>query len=322
MAEKKIITVFGATGSQGGGLARAILADPGGEFAVRAVTRNPDADRAKALERLGAEVVRADMDDPGTLGPALEGAYGAYLVTNFWEHMSAEREKAQAAALATATGHAALQHAVWSTLEDTRECIPLDDDRMPTLQGSYKVPHFDCKAEADHYFTDAGAPTTFLRTTFYWENLLGAFAPQRGEDGTLQIIFPMGGHRLSGIAVDDIGRTALAVFKRGTDLIGATVSIAGEHLRLADMAAALTEAVGEPVTYRPPTPDAFRALGFPGADEGGNMFQYYADCEERFTAARDLEAVRELNPELQTFATWLAAHRDALRAAWRGSDSD
>ncbi|MFC9324041.1 NmrA/HSCARG family protein [Kitasatospora sp. NPDC057015] len=316
MAEKKIITVFGATGSQGGGLVRAILADPDGEFAVRAVTRNPDSDRAKALERLGAEVVRADMDDADTLGPALAGAYGAYLVTDFWEHMSAEREKAQAAALATAVGHAGVQHAVWSTLEDTRECIPLDDDRMPTLQGSYKVPHFDGKAEADHYFTDAGAPTTFLRTTFYWENLLGAFAPQRGEDGVIRITFPMGDHRLSGIAVEDIGKTALAVFKRGTDLIGATVSIAGEHLRLADMAAALTEAVGEPVTYLPPTPDAFRAFGFPGADEAGNMFQYYADCEERFTGARDLAEARELNPELQTFATWLAAHRDELRAAW------
>ncbi|KQV17474.1 MULTISPECIES: NmrA/HSCARG family protein [unclassified Kitasatospora] len=316
MAEKKIITVFGATGAQGGALARAILADPDGEFAVRAVTRRPDSDRARELAGLGAEVVRADMDDASTLGPVFEGAYGAFLVTNFWEHLSAEREKAQAAALARAAGHAGVQHAVWSTLEDTRECIPLDDDRMPTLQGSYKVPHFDGKAEADHYFTDAGAPTTFLRTTFYWENLLSAFAPQRSEDGALQLSFPMGSSRLSGIAVEDIGKTALAVLKRGTDLIGATVSIAGEHLRLADMAAAITEAVGEPVQYLPLTPDAFRALGFPGADEAGNMFQYYADCEERFTAARDLEAVRELNPELQDFGTWLAAHRDALRTAW------
>ncbi|BFV56465.1 NmrA/HSCARG family protein [Kitasatospora sp. CMC57] len=316
MTEKKIITVFGATGSQGGALVRAILADPDGEFAVRAVTRRPDSDKARELAGLGAEVVQADMDDETTLGPVLEGAYGAYLVTNFWEHMSAEREKAQAAALARATGHAGVQHAIWSTLEDTRDCIPLDDDRMPTLQGSYKVPHFDGKAEADHYFTDAGAPTTYLRSTFYWENLLSAFAPQRGEDGALQLSFPLGDKRLSGIAVEDIGKTALAVFKRGTDLIGATVSIAGEHLTFADMAAALTEAVGEPVQYLPLSPDAFRALGFPGADEAGNMFQYYAECEERFIAARDLRAVRELNPELQDFATWLAAHGDALRAAW------
>ncbi|MET9961770.1 NmrA/HSCARG family protein [Streptomyces sp. NPDC006326] len=306
---RRIITVFGATGQQGGALARAVLEDKDGGFSVRAVTRTPDSDRARELERLGAEVVRADMDDEASLGPALEGAYGAFLVTNFWEDMSAAHEKAQAAALATAAGHAGVQHAIWSTLDDTRECIPLDDDRMPTLQGSYKVPHFDAKAEADRFFTDAGVPTTFLRATFYWENLLGAFGPQRGEDGAFELVYPMGDSRLAGIAVDDIGRIALAVFRGGTDFIGATVSIAGEHLPVAEMAAAMTEALGEPVRYRPLPPDAFRGLGFPGADEAGNMFQYYADCERIFTAARDLDALRALHPGLQDFRTWLAAHR-------------
>ncbi|WP_441247563.1 NmrA/HSCARG family protein [Kitasatospora sp. McL0602] len=313
---KKIITVFGATGSQGGALARAILADEAADFTVRAVTRTPDSETAKELEQRGAEVVRADLDDPSSLGPAFAGAYGAYLVTNFWEHMSAEREKAQAAALAQAAGHAGIQHAIWSTLEDTRECIPLDDPRMPTLQGNYNVPHFDAKAEADHYFADAAVPTTFLRSTFYWENLLGMFSPTRDPDGALLLTIPMGTSRLSGIAVDDIGKTALAILRRGTDLIGATVSIAGEHLRVADMAVAITEATGIPMKYLPMSPDAFRMLDFPGAEEAGNMFQYYADCEDHFTSARDLEAVRDLNPELQSFAAWLATHRDQLSAAW------
>lgn len=315
MAEKKTITVFGATGSQGGGLVRAILADPGSEFAVRAVTRRADSPQAGELARLGAEVVQADMDDEASLAPAFEHAYGAFLVTNFWEHMSAEREKAQALALARAASHAGVQHAIWSTLEDTRTCIPLEDPRMPTLQERYKVPHFDGKAEADHYFAEEGVPTTFLRTTFFWENLLTTFAPRRGEDGVLELVFPMGDSRLSGIAVADVGRTALAVFKRDTDLIAATVSIAGEHLTVADMAAALTGTLGETVRYRPLSADAFRALGTPGADEAGNMFQYYADCEDRFTAARDLAAIRELNPDLQDFGTWLAAHRDDVRTA-------
>lgn len=316
MTEKKIITVFGATGRQGGGLVRAALADRDQDFAVRAVTRHPDSEPARELKRLGAEVVQADMDDEAGLAPAFEHAYGAFLVTNFWEHMSAEREKTQADALARAASHAGVQHAIWSTLEDTRECVPLDDDRMPTLQEHYKVPHFDAKAEADHYFTEEGVPTTFLRSTFFWENLLGAFAPRRGDDGALQLTYPMGESRLSGIAVDDIGKTALAVFRRGTDMIAATVSIAGEHLKVADMAAALTDAVGEPVRYRPLTPDQWRAQGFPGADETGNMFQYYAECEHRFTAARDLIAVRDLNPALQDFATWLAAHHEKLSLAW------
>ncbi|NXY93250.1 NmrA/HSCARG family protein [Streptomyces sp. BR123] len=315
MDGKQIITVFGATGHQGGAVARAVLEDEDSGFAVRAVTRRPDSDRARELERRGAEVVRADMDDEASLHPALEGAYGAFLVTNFWEDMSAAHEQAQAQALARAAGHAGVQHAIWSTLEDTRACIPLDDDRMPTLQGSYKVPHFDAKAEADHFFTDAGVPTTFLRATFYWENLLSMFGPQRAEDGTFELVYPMGDSRLSGIAVDDIGKTALAVFKGGTDFIAATISIAGEHLPVADMAAAMTDVLGQPVRYRPLTPDAFRALGFPGADEAGNMFQYYADCEHAFTAARDLDAVRALHPGLQDFRTWLTAHRDEFHLA-------
>ncbi|GGT02150.1 nucleotide-diphosphate-sugar epimerase [Streptomyces toxytricini] len=310
MDGRRTITVFGATGQQGGSLARAVLADGDGVFAVRAVTRNPDSDRARELERLGAEVVRADLDDEASLRSALEGAYGAFMVTNFWEDMNAAHEKEQAQALSRAAGHVGIQHAVWSTLEDTRECIPLGDGRMPTLQGSYNVPHFDAKAEADHFFTDDGVPTTFLRTTFYWDNLLSMFAPQRGEDGAFELIYPMGDSRLSGIAVEDIGKTALAVFKGGTDFIAATVSIAGEHLTVAEMAAAMTDVLGQPFRYRPLTPDAFRALGFPGADEAGNMFQYYADCEHAFTAARDLAAVRALHPGLQDFRTWLTAHRE------------
>ncbi|MEU9035754.1 NmrA/HSCARG family protein [Streptomyces sp. NPDC048352] len=315
MTGKRTITVFGATGQQGGALARSLLEERDGDFAVRAVTRHPDSERARELVRLGAEVVRGDLDDEASLAAAFEGAYGAFLVTNFWEDMDAAHEKRQAAALARAAGHAGVQHAIWSTLEDTRHCIPVDDPRMPTLQGQYKVPHFDGKAEADQYFLDAGVPVTFLRATFYWENLLGSFAPQEAEDGGLDLVFPMGDKRLSGIAVDDIGKTAHAVFKGGADYVAATISIAGEHLRVADMASALTESLGRPVRYRPLTPDAFRALGFPGAEEAGNMFQFYADCEASFTGARDLEAVRRINPALQDFATWLAAHRDRFRQA-------
>ncbi|MGW6569110.1 NmrA/HSCARG family protein [Streptomyces sp. NPDC054975] len=317
MAEKKIITVFGATGQQGGGLVRAVLAESDGEFAIRAVTRNPDGEPAQELKRLGVtDIVRADMDDPPSLAPAVEHAYGVYAVTNFWEHGSAEREKAQAHAVAHAAAHAGVQHAIWSTLEDTRTCIPLDDERMPTLQERYKVPHFDGKAEADHHFTDEGVPTTFLRATFFWENLFSFFAPQRDGDGALRLVYPMGDSRLSGIAADDIGKTALEIFKRGTDLIAATVSIAGDHLKVADVATAITETLGRPVRYRPLTPDEYRAQGFPGADEAGNMFQFYKDCEEAFVAARDLDAVRDLHPGLQDFATWLAAHHDRLRTAW------
>jgi uncharacterized protein YbjT (DUF2867 family) len=89
--DKKIIAVMGATGAQGGGLVRAILADKSGEFAVRAITRKPDSDKAQALAKLGVEVVAGDLDDVASLTKAFEGAYGAYCVTNFWEHFSGEK---------------------------------------------------------------------------------------------------------------------------------------------------------------------------------------------------------------------------------------
>jgi uncharacterized protein YbjT (DUF2867 family) len=314
VTEKKVIAVIGATGAQGGGLARAILADPDGGFAVRALTRNSRSEAAQQLAALGAEVVEADVRDEAALTKAFDGAYGAFVVTNFWEHMSPDQEKQDVAGIAHVASAAGLAHVVWSTLDDTREHIPLHDERMPTLMGSYKVPHFDAKAEADTYFTDAGVPTTFLRTTFYWENLVGAMKPQRGEDGRLVLALAMGDSELSGIAAEDIGRTAYGIFKRGRELVGQTVSIAGEHLTGAQMAESFSKVLGEEVTYVPVPFDALRAQPFPMAAELGNMFQFYAEVPQ-FKDARDLDAVRDLNPHLETFEQWLTAHKDAFSGA-------
>ncbi|HWS31423.1 MAG TPA: NmrA/HSCARG family protein [Actinoplanes sp.] len=302
----KTIAVVGATGAQGGGLVKAILADESGEYRVRAVTRDVTSPRAQELAELGAEVVQADNYDEESLVAAFTGAYGAFLVTNFWAHMSAAKELEEAANLANAAKRAGLQHVVWSTLEDTRDHIPVHDDRMPTLQERYKVPHFDAKAEADHLFTAAGVPTTFLRTTFYWENLATGWGATRDSGGVLTLTLPMGDARLAGIAVDDIGRTAYGLLKAGPQAYaGRTVHIAGEHLTGEQIAAGLSRAVGEPVVYRPLTHDAYRDLGFPGADEAGNMLQYYTEFEDYFTGVRDLAEVRRLNPGLQTFDQWL-----------------
>src|SRR6185369_1561884 len=142
-----------------------ILDDAAGEFTARAITRDVNSEKAKALAQAGAEVVAGDADDAASLDRAFEGAYGAYCVTFFWDHFSPERELAQAQAQATAAKEAGLRHAVWSTLEDTRRWVPLDDNRMPTLMGKYKVPHFDTKGEANHLFTAAGVPTTMLLTS-------------------------------------------------------------------------------------------------------------------------------------------------------------
>src|SRR5213078_2959500 len=98
----KIIAVVGATGAQGGGLVRAILADKAGGFTARAITRNASSDKAQALKQLGAEVVSADLDDAASVKRAFDGAYGAFCVTNFWEHFSPEKEQVQARNMAQA----------------------------------------------------------------------------------------------------------------------------------------------------------------------------------------------------------------------------
>lgn len=309
MAPKKIIAVVGATGAQGGALVRAILADPSGAFAARALTRKPDSDKARALAAAGAEVVEADADRPETLGPAFAGAYGGFCLTNFWEHFSPEREFTQAVNQAQAAKDAGLQHVIWSTLEDTRRWVPLHDSRMPTLMGRYKVPHFDAKGEADEVFRRLGVPTTFLLTSFYWENLIHFGAgPKRGPEGTLAITYPMDDKKLPGIAVEDIGKCAYAIFRKGPELIGKTVAIAGEQLTGAEMAAALSRALGEEVRYQNVPPEVYRSFGFPGADDMGNMFQFKRDFNAEFTRVRDVATARRLDPELQTFAQWLERH--------------
>jgi uncharacterized protein YbjT (DUF2867 family) len=316
MAAKKIIAVVGATGTQGGGLVQAILKDSGGGFAARAITRDPASAKAQALAHNGAQVVAADLDDEASLARALAGAQGAYFVTNFWEHFSPEKEQAQARNMATAAKQAGLEHVIWSTLEDTRRWVPLADERMPTLMGKYKVPHFDAKGEADAYFRDAGVPTTFLLTSFYWDNLIHfGMGPKPAGDGRLAFTLPTGEAKMPGIAAEDIGKCAYGIFRKGAPTVGKTIGIAGEHVSGAQMAAALSKALGREVVFNAVTPAQYRAFGFPGAEDLGNMFQFYRDFERDFCAARSVEASRQFNPQLQSFSDWLARNAQRIPLA-------
>jgi len=306
MSQQKLIAVVGATGAQGGGLVKAILEGAAGGFAVRALTRHPDSDKAKALATAGAEVIAADLDDEASLAKALSGAWGAYFVTNFWEHFSPEKELAQARNMAAAAKQAGIRHVIWSTLEDTRKWVPLSDDRMPTLLGKYKVPHFDAKGEADAFFSAAGVPTTFLLTSFYWDNLVRFGMGPKLQGGKAVLTLPMADEKLAGIAAEDIGRCAYGIFRKGAETIGKTIGIAGGHLTGAQMATAMARALGREVVYNAVTLAQYRAFGFPGAEDLGNMFQFYAEFGEYFCGARSVEASRALNPALQSFDDWLA----------------
>ena len=316
MSDKKMITVLGATGTQGGGVARALLAD--GEFAVRAVTRNAASPKARNVAELGAEVVEASLTDEGSLRAAFAGAYGAFIVTPFWEHRLPARELIEVENLIGAAQSAGVRHVVWSSLEDTREAISADDDRMPILEDVYRVPHFDVKGgSADALFAKSGLPTNYLRMSFYWDNLITLMKPQRDPDGTLALHLPIGDTAIAGASSHDLGQAVLRVLQQPSETIGATLAVAGEYLTGEQTAAALSAVVGEPVAYRPPTHDQFRGFGFPGAVELGNMFQYYTEFSEYYNGRRELEAAHALNPNWLSLDDFLAAHRDELAPASR-----
>ena len=310
MPDKKVIAVLGATGAQGGGLIRAILSDKSGEFTARALTRDINSEKAKALKDLGAELVAFDIDDYDSIKAAFTGAYAAYAVTFFWEHFSPEKEISQAASIAKAAKETGLKHVIWSTLEDTRNWVPLSDDRMPTLAGKYKVPHFESKGESNKFFTEQGVPVTFLLTSFYWDNFIYfGMGPKKGPDGKFYLTIPMGDKKLPGISADDIGKCAYGILKRGNEFIGKTVGISGGHPTGKQMSESFSKTLGREINYNSVSFDMFRGFGFPGAEDLGNMFQFKHDFEEYFTGARNIEFSKSLNPSLKNFDDWLEENK-------------
>lgn len=322
MIHKRIIAVIGATGAQGGGLARAILADQDGPFALRAITRDANSPKARDLAARGAEVVEANLDDEAGVRKAFDGAYGAFVVTNFLAQLTPEEEAARsrpqmelehAATAARAAKDAGLKHVIWSTLEDTRPHFEHLGSEPPTLMDVYKVPHFDAKGEANAFFTKAGVPTTFLETTFYYELLLMGQGPHRDETGELVLTIPMNDSVMALVATEDIGRTAYGIFRAGAKYIGRTVGVAGAHVTGVELAELFTKVFGEKVVYRPYTHDEVRASGSWFADEIANAFQFCAETSENFVTSRNLGRVRELNPQLTSLEEWLVEHKDEFR---------
>ena len=313
MENKRVIAVIGATGAQGGGLVRAILNDPESGFIARAITRNSNSDKARELAALGAEVVEADVDDSESLIKAFEGAYGVFCVTFFWEHFSPEKEKTHAMNMAQAAAAAGAKHVIWSSLEDSRKWIPLDDDRIPTLMGKYKVPHFDVKGESNVYFEESNIPYTILNTSFYWENFIYfGSGPQKTPDGNLVLTIPLADQKLPCIAASDIGKCALGIFKAGATYQGKTIGISGEHLSGQQLADGLSEVLGQNVIYHPVPTSVYRTFGFPGADDIANMFHFNVDFADYFCSIRDVDHSRKLNPELLGYKDWLNLNKKKL----------
>jgi uncharacterized protein YbjT (DUF2867 family) len=293
------ILVFGATGAQGGSVARNLLSR--GKFNVRVITRKPESVAAAALRDLGAEIVQGDLDDPASLSAALEGVYGVFGVTNFWEHFDKEAE--QGRNLVNAVAAAGVKHFVFSTLP------PIAGE----TNGALKSPHFDLKAEHEALAKSLGIPSTFVHVPFYYENFLYFFPPKPVGDGTFQFGFPQGDTPLAAISVEDVGKLIAPMFEQPERYIGQVVKLAGDELPAARYAEVMSQATGKTIRYGHIPRETFAAFGFPGAEDLADMFEYYrVHIPSR---ADDIQSGRAIAPDLQSFETWMTRNADRLQGA-------
>jgi uncharacterized protein YbjT (DUF2867 family) len=293
MTNKKILVV-GATGMQGGSVARHLLAD--GKFDVRCLTRNPGSEKAAVLEKAGAEVVNGDLDDVESLDRALQGCYGVFGVTNFWEHF--DKEFQQGKNLVDAVKRADVGHFVFSTLPYVKKIT----------KGDLEVPHFDAKGRLEEYARGLGLNVTFVNVAFYYENFLFFFPPQKQEDGSFSFGFPQGDVPLAALSVEDLGGVVKAIFEKPAAFKDRVVGVVGDDLPPRDYAEMMSRILERRVMYNHIPREVFASFDFPGAEDLANMFEY----NRLFIPNRraDLDESLALYPEMQTFETWLYANSD------------
>ncbi len=305
-SKEKLIAVVGATGHQGGSVVRALKAS--GEFKVRALTRNPEKYR-----ELADEVVKADLRQPETLKAAFEGAHGVFLVTNFWE--AGTEELGQATAAVDAATNAGVQHLIWSTLPDV-EVIS---------GGKFHVPHFTGKANVDRVVTEAGfANHTFVIPPFYYQNLVGASAPQRQPDGSLGWALPLDPDATCVHMGDitEIGNIVAGAFAHPDQAgHGEYLPLVGDFMSFKAIVDTLN-AQGHRLTFKQVPKDVFAGL-FPGASEIAEMFGYFQNHTYLGSASHDEIALANKIAGRQPtkFSAWARLNfpvRDDT-AAFRGS---
>jgi len=296
MQDKKLILVVGATGAQGGSVARHLLGR--GHFAVRALSRKPDSSAAQALRKAGAEIVRGDLDDPISLEDALAGCHGVFGVTNFWEHF--DREYGQGKNLVDAVAEAEIAHFVFSSLPSVK------------AQAEHlNVPHFEMKAELATYTRRLALPATFVHVAFYYDNFLGFLPPRRQPDGTFTFGFPQGDTPLAGVAVDDVGGVVTRIFEERERFLGKTVGIVGDDLSGSSYAEVMSRVLGRPVMYNYIPREVFAKFGFPGAEDLADMFEFNRLYIPNRRA--DVEQSRALYPHMRSFEPWLREHAERFK---------
>jgi uncharacterized protein YbjT (DUF2867 family) len=248
-------------------------------FPVRALTRDPGKPAARALKEAGAEVVRGDQEDAGSIAKALDGVYGVFAVQTPYE-AGVEAETRQGLNLADAVGRAGVRHLVYSSVGSA-------DQRT-------NIPFFDNKFEIEERIRALGIPHTILRPVFFMENLQGMI----GQGSLAAPLVP--DRKLQMIAVDDIGAFAAMAFEHPEKWRGRAIDLAGDEVPMRDAAAVLTRSLGRNIPYsRVPWDDLERAAGHDVA----TMWRWF----ETTGYHADIEALRREHPQLKTLAQWAAA---------------
>ncbi len=295
---RPVILVIGATGSQGGSVARAMLAR--GQYRVRALTRQPRMDEARTLAKLGVDVVRGDLGDPHSIRAALDGVTLAFGVTNYWEHF--DREAQLGLNLVEALADSGVRHVVLSTRPSTKR----------VSNGEFSVASFEGKARMEDAALAIGLPATFVHPAFFYENFLSLFVPQRQVDGTFRFGFPQGDSPLGGFSVADLGDVVADIFSFGTTLVGERIPLVGDVLSPAEYADVMSDISDEVIRYRHVPWEVFLTYGFPGAPDLANTFDFYRTQEARARAGWVTTKARF--PHVSRFAAWLTAHREEFLA--------
>jgi uncharacterized protein YbjT (DUF2867 family) len=293
MNNKPIILVTGATGAQGGSVARSLLS--AGQFAVRILTRNASSPKAAELQQAGAEVVEGDMDNKDSLIKAMQGCYGVFGVTNFWEHY--EKEYQQGKNLIEAVKESNISHFVLHTLPDYKALS----------QGKYAVPHCDIKAELERYCRQLGLKATFVQIAFYYENFLNFFPLQDAGNGTWTFGFPQGDTPLAMAAAEDMGPVVRMIFEHPEAYMNRVVGVVGAHDTCTAYAETMSRVLGKNIAYRYIPRDEYVTYGFPGAEEIANMFE----VQRLHIPDRGIDLIESygLYPAMQTFAQWLERNK-------------
>ncbi|MBD3241998.1 MAG: NAD(P)H-binding protein [Chitinivibrionales bacterium] len=284
---KTTILVTGATGRQGGAVARHLLADG---WRVRAFTRHPESEAAKNLQSLGAEIVHGDLDKPESVRDALEGTYGVFSVQNTWEH-GVDKEIEQGTRLAELASETGIEHFVYSS--------------VGSAEDHTGIPHFDSKWQIENHIRSLGLRFTIVRPVFFMENLLMPDTKRGIDEGTLAL--GMEPERpMQVIAVDDIGEAVAQIFAEPDRYIGKELELAGDELTGTQMADVLTHTTGHDVHYYQIPLEQIRSF----SEDYAIMVQWFN--EHGYHA--DISRVKQMVPRVHSLEDWARETRGLMIA--------